>query len=69
MPTYASIMAQSPPRQTYNPIPMDSPKPMESNVIHQRGSLSDEGKQRCQENRLYMYCGDLGHIAVIIPID
>ena len=29
--------------------------------------LTEEEKQRCRENRLCIYCGGLGHIAVNCP--
>ena len=45
MPTYASVMTQSPPQQTYNPVPMDSLTPMEIYVTHLQGPLLDKEKQ------------------------
>ena len=73
-PTYASVTAQSSPRQTYNPAPtprqtrspapMDRPTPMEIDMTQRRGPLSEEEKQRRRANRLCLYCGGPGHIAI-----
>ena len=53
-PTYASVTAQSSPRQTYSPAPtprqprsptpMDRPTPMEIDMSQRRGPLSEEEK-------------------------
>ena len=76
MPSYASVTAQSP-RQQYGPIPvqrqtrsatpMDSPTPMEIDMTRRRGPLTDEEKQRRRANRLCLYCGGPGHIAIHCP--
>ena len=76
-PTYASVAAQSSarqayshvptPRQTRSPTPMDSPTPMEIDVTWRRGPLSEEEKQRRRANRLCLYCGGPGHIAIHCP--
>jgi hypothetical protein len=73
MPSYASVTAQSP-RQQYGPIPaqrqtrsatpMDSPTPMEIDMTRRRGPLTDEEKQLRRANRLCLYCGGPGHIAI-----
>ena len=73
-PTYASVAAESSPRQAYSHVrtprktrslaPMDSPTPMEIDVTQRRGSLSEEEKQRRRANHLCLYCGGLGHIAI-----
>ena len=72
MPTYASVMAQSP-RQQYSPVPTPrqarSPTPMDSQIdmTRRRGPLSDEEKQFHRANRLCLYCGGPGHIAIHCP--
>jgi hypothetical protein len=66
-PTYAEVAARPLPRQTsYNP-PMDSPTPMEIDATQRRGPLSEEEKQRRRRNRLCLYCGGPGHIAINCP--
>ena len=40
---------------------------MEINTTRRRGPLSEEEKQRCRANRLCLYCGGPGHIAVNCP--
>ena len=75
-PTYASVTAQSSrqqyspvptPRQARSPTPMDRPTPMEIDMTRRRGPLSDEEKQRRRANRLCLYCGGPGHIAIHCP--
>jgi uncharacterized protein len=66
-PTYASIAAQATPRTTYTSIPTDIPTPMEIDTTRRRGPLSDEEKQRRRANRLCLYCGGPGHIAINCP--
>ena len=46
---------------------MDSPTPMEIDMTRRRGPLSDEEKQRRRANRLCLYCGGPGHIAIHCP--
>ena len=41
--------------------------PMEIEATRRRGPLSDEEKQRRRANRLCLYCGGLGHIAINCP--
>ena len=43
---------------------MDRPTPMEIDMTQWRGPLSDEEKQRHRANRLCLYCGGPGHIAL-----
>jgi hypothetical protein len=51
-----------------SPTPaVDSPTPMEIDMTRRRGPLSDEEKQRRRANRLCLYCGGPGHIAIHCP--
>jgi hypothetical protein len=63
--TYASIVASPPsnPIQTIN----DAPTPMEIDATRRRGPLSNAEKQRRWANRLCLYCGGPGHIAITCP--
>ena len=45
----------------------DIPTPMEIDTTRRRGPLSDEEKQRPRVNRLCLYCGGPGHIAINCP--
>ena len=40
---------------------------MEIDTTRRRRPLSEEEKQRRKSNRLYLYCGGLGHIAANCP--
>ena len=40
---------------------------MEIETTRRQGPLSDAEKQRCLANRLCLYCGGLGHIAMNCP--
>ena len=66
-PTYASVVAKPFPRESYNVSPMNTPTPMEIDTTRRRGPLSEEEKQRRRANRLCLYCGGPGHIAVTCP--
>jgi hypothetical protein len=46
---------------------MDNPTPMEIDMTRHRGPLTEEEKQRRRANRLCLYCGDPGHIAIHCP--
>jgi hypothetical protein len=64
--TYASIVATPPsnPIQAMN----DGPAPMEiDSTSRRRGPLSNAEKQRRWANRLCLYCGGPGHIAITCP--
>ena len=67
--TYASIVASTPqlPSQTPHTIPVSGPTPMEIDVARRRGPLSEAEKQRRRANRLCLYCGGPGHIAITCP--
>ena len=64
---YASVVARPLSRQSSNTAPMDMPTPMEIEATRRRGPLSDEEKQRRRANRLCLYCGGPGHIAINCP--
>ena len=66
-PTYASIVAKPFARESYNASPANTPTPMEIDTTHHHGPLSKEEKQRRRANRLCLYCGGPGHIAVNCP--
>ena len=66
-PTYASIVAKPFPRESFNTSPTNTPTPMEIDTTRRRGPLSEEEKQRRRANRLCLYCGGPGHIAVNCP--
>jgi hypothetical protein len=66
-PTYASIVAKPFPRESFNTSPTNTPTPMEIDTTRRRGPLSAEEKQRRRANRLCLYCGGPGHIAVNCP--
>ena len=66
-PTYASLATRPLSRQSSNITPTDVPTPMEIEATGRRGPLSDEEKQRRRANRLCLYCGGLGHIAINCP--
>ena len=64
-PTYAAVAAK--------PFARDIPQantstPMEIDTMRRRGPLSEEEKQRRCANRLCLYCGGLGHIAINCPL-
>jgi hypothetical protein len=63
--TYASIIAGPP----SNPIQVinDGPTPMEIDTTRHREPLSNVEKQRRWANRLCLYCGGPGHIAITCP--
>ena len=63
-PTYASIVAKPFPRESFNASLENTPTPMEIDTTRRRGPLSKEEKQRRRANRLCLYCGGPGHIAV-----
>ena len=67
--TYASVVASTPTSTTKisHMIPSSGPSPMEINVTHCRGPLSEAEKQQHQANLLCLYCGGLGDIAVTYP--
>ena len=67
--TYASIVASTPqmPSQTPHTTPISGPTPMEIDVARRRGPLSEAEKQRRRANRLCLYCGGPGHIAISCP--
>ena len=66
-PTYASVVAKPFPRESYNAPLVSTPTPMEIDTARRRGPLSEEEKQRRRANRLCLYCGGPGHIAVNCP--
>ena len=66
-PTYASIVAKPFPRDSFSTSPTNTPTPMEIDTTRRRGPLSEEEKQRRRANRLCLYCGGPGHIAVNCP--
>ena len=47
--------------------PANTPTPMEIDTTRRRGPLSEEEKQRRRTNRLCLYCGGPGHIAINCP--
>ena len=66
--TYASIVASTPTSTTQtHMIPSSGPSPMEIDVTRRRGPLSEAEKQRRRANRLCLYCGGPGHIAITCP--
>ena len=67
--TYASVVASTPTSttQTAHMIPSGGPSPMEIDVTRRRGPLSEAEKQRRRANRLCLYCGGPGHIAITCP--
>ena len=64
---FASVVAKPFPRESYNVSLVNTPTPMEIDTTRCRGPLSEEEKQRCRANRLCLYCGGPGHIAVKCP--
>jgi 6-phosphogluconolactonase/glucosamine-6-phosphate isomerase/deaminase len=66
-PTYASTVAKPFPRESFNTSPTNTLTPMEIDTTRRRGPLSEEEKQRRRANRLCLYCGGPGHIAVNCP--
>ena len=68
-PTYASIVANR--SQSYsqplNSFQGNGPTPMEIDAARRRGPLSEAEKQRRRANRLCLYCGGPGHIAIQCP--
>ena len=63
-PTYASVAA----RPFSHDVPQaNTPTPMEIDTMRRRGPLSEEEKQRRRANRLCLYCGGPGHIAINCP--
>ena len=67
--TYASIVATPPSGQTqvFNPVHVGGPTPMEIDSTRRRGPLTEAEKQRRRANRLCLYCGGPGHIAITCP--
>ena len=67
--TYAATLASLAlePMQVPNPSSFNEPTPMEIDVAHHRGPLSDAEKQQCRANRLCLYCGGPGHIVIHCP--
>ena len=67
--TYASVVASTPPSTIQNShmISSSGPCPMEIDVTCRRGPLSEAKKQRRRANRLCLYCGGSGHIAITCP--
>ena len=67
--TYASALASPPlgPMQVPNPNSFNGPTPMEIDAARRRGPLSEAEKQRRRANRLCLYCGGPGHIAIHCP--
>ena len=67
--TYASALASPPlaPMQVSNPNSFNGPTPMEIDAARRRGPLSEAEKQRRRANRLCLYCGGPGHIAIHCP--
>ena len=67
--TYASVVASTPSSttQTSHMTPSSGPSPMEIDVTRRRGPLSEAEKQRRRANRLCLYCGGPGHIAITCP--
>jgi hypothetical protein len=64
--TYASIVG-TPPSNSIQAI-NDGPAPMEiDSTSRRRGPLSNAEKQRRWANRLCLYCGGPGHIAITCP--
>ena len=68
-PTYASVVANpsSSPIQPLNTFQASGPTPMEIDTARRRGPLSEAEKQRRRANRLCLYCGGPGHIAIHCP--
>ena len=66
-PTYASFVAKTFPRESFNATPSNTPTPMEIDTTCHRGPLSKEEKHRHRENRLCLYCRGPGHIVVNYP--
>ena len=44
--------------------PISGPTPMEIDSTRRQGPLTETEKQRCRVNRLCLYCGGLGHMAI-----
>ena len=67
--TYASMVTSthSPTIQTSSTVPFGGPTPMEIDAARCRGPLSEAEKQRRRVNRLCLYCGGPGHIAIHCP--
>ena len=63
-PTYASVAAKPFARDVSQ---ANTPTPMEIDTMRRRGPLSEEEKQRRRANRLCLYCGGPGHIAINCP--
>ena len=66
-PTYASVVVEHFPRESYNASLVNTPTPMEIDTTRRHGALSKEEKQRHRANRLCLYCGGPRHIAVNCP--
>ena len=67
--TYVSVTSLPTSKTMKVPIstPISGPNPMEIDSIRRRGPLTETEKQRCRVNRLCLYCGGLGHIAITCP--
>ena len=68
-PTYASTVA-NPSQSSVQPLNSfqeNGPTPMEIDAARRRGPLSEAEKQRRRSNRLCLYCGGPGHIAIHCP--
>ena len=66
-PTYASVVAKPFSREAYNASPANTPTLIEINTTRCRGPLPEEEKQQRRANRLCLYCGEPGHVAVNCP--
>ena len=67
--TYASVTSLPTSKTMQVPIstPISGPTPMEIDSTRRRGPLTETEKQRRRANRLCLYCGGLGHIAINCP--
>jgi hypothetical protein len=68
-PTYASVVA-NPSQSSIQPLNSfqeNGPTPMEIDAARRRGPLTEAEKQRRRANRLCLYCGGPGHIAIHCP--
>ena len=66
-PIYASVVAKPFARESLNTPPTNTSTSIEIDTTRRRGSLPKEEKQRRRANRLCLYCGGPGHIAVNCP--
>ena len=67
--TYASVTSLPTSNTMHVPIstPISGPTPMEIDSTRRRGPLTETEKQRRRANRLCLYCGGPGHIAINCP--